>query len=114
MNDFERTEPGTTRNQDGLNIRESGPRDAAALTRLAQRDSAGVPQGRLLVAERGGVLLAAVPLSGGGSIADPFRRTAEAVGLLRLHAAQVRARERRRSARRPLASLGLVRRAITG
>jgi hypothetical protein len=75
-------------------IRPSAPADRAALERLAGRDSQPVPAGRLLVAEAGGELLAAVPIAGGQPVADPFRPTAALIGLLELRAAQLRRAER--------------------
>lgn len=87
--------------------------DRTQLTRLAQLDSAPVPRGRALVAEVDGEWRAALPLEGGEAIADPFHRTAELVGMLRLRVAELkgaeasegrlaglRARLRPRSARR--------------
>jgi hypothetical protein len=65
--------------------------DGAALARLAQLDSRQLPAGPLLVAERGGRIEAALSLARGESLADPFRRTAELVELLRCHAGVERA-----------------------
>jgi hypothetical protein len=73
-----------------LKIRQADPMDEAAIARLAQLDSAEAPTGELLVAENGEDLVAALPLGGGRPVADPFRRTAEAVELLRLRARQLR------------------------
>ncbi|MQA74764.1 MAG: hypothetical protein GEU88_10570 [Solirubrobacterales bacterium] len=73
-----------------LTIREAAVEDRDAVLRLAQRDSATVPAGRLLVGEVDGELRAAVALAGGEAIADPFRPTAELVALLRARAAQIR------------------------
>ena len=70
---------------DGVTIRRSHASDRAALRRLAE--------GELLVAEVDGELRAALPLAGGGAIADPFRPTAPLVSLLGLRAAQIRATE---------------------
>src|SRR5262249_36299925 len=61
---------------DGVTIRRSHVSDRAALRRLAQLDSQRLADGELLVAEVDGELRAAVPLAGGGPIADPFRPTA--------------------------------------
>jgi hypothetical protein len=58
--------------------------------RLAALDSARMPAGPLLVGEMGGGIQAAVPLSGGRAIANPFVRTAELVNLLELRAQQLR------------------------
>jgi hypothetical protein len=68
----------------GFTVRFAYPDDDGALCRLAALDSRPVPPGPLLLAEVGGELWAAVALTGeGGAIADPFRHTAELVGLLR-------------------------------
>jgi hypothetical protein len=78
------------RERDGaLRIRRAGDEDAGALARLAALDSAAVPEGELLIAELDGEPVAAAPLSGGPAIADPFRYTAEIVGLLELRASQM-------------------------
>jgi hypothetical protein len=71
-------------------IRAASPRDRRRLRRLAQLDSAPEPRGAMLVAEREGALVAAVPLAGGRVIADPFELTADAVSLLELRRAQLR------------------------
>ena len=77
-----------------LVIREATEDDRAALVRLAQRDSERVPAGRLPVAETGGEVRAAVEVESGYAIADPFRRTADLVGLLRARAKQLRVAHR--------------------
>ena len=59
---------------------------SAALERLAGLDSRPLPPGPHLVAERDGRTDAALSLSTGELIADPFRRTAELRELLRCHA----------------------------
>ena len=69
-------------------IRASSPADCIALWSLAALDSALVPTSPLLVAEADGQVVAATSLESGETIADPFRRTAEAVALLRLRASQ--------------------------
>jgi hypothetical protein len=75
---------------DALVIRQSAADDGGRLRRLALLDSAPVPHGAMLVAERDGVLVAALPMSGGHAIADPFEPTAGIVGLLELRRAQLR------------------------
>jgi hypothetical protein len=80
----ERTRP------DAVVIRQASAEDSGRLQRLALLDSAPRPHGAMLVAEREGVLVAAVPLSGGRAIADPFEPTAGIVGLLELRRAQLR------------------------
>ena len=73
-----------------LKIRPADPIDEAAIARLAQLDSTEAPAGEVLVAESGDELVAALPVDGGRPVADPFRRTAEVVELLRLRARQLR------------------------
>ena len=72
-----------------VTLRQSSPTDLAVLERLAQLDSRALPPGPHLVAERGGRIDAALSLSTGELVADPFRRTAELCELLRCHATQV-------------------------
>jgi hypothetical protein len=75
---------------DAVVIRQAAPDDSGRLQRLAVLDSAPQPHGPMLVAEREGVLVAALPLSGGRAIADPFEPTAGIVGLLELRRTQLR------------------------
>jgi hypothetical protein len=81
----------TSRNPaETLTIRMAVSADAAALSRLAQLDSARPPEPvPMLVAELGGELRAALPVEGGPAIADPFRRTAELVAILAERARQL-------------------------
>jgi hypothetical protein len=72
-----------------ITIRRASAEDRPALTRLAQRDSADVPHGELLVALAGGELYAAISIETRELIADPFQRTEEAVGMLVIRAAQL-------------------------
>jgi hypothetical protein len=75
-----------------LTIRMAVPADAPALRQLAQLDSAPPPeQVPMLVAALDGDLCAALPLSGGTAIANPFRRTAEIVAMLTSRARQLQA-----------------------
>jgi hypothetical protein len=88
-----------------ITIRPAATGDDEAVARLAAVDSAQVPTAPLLVAEVNGELRAAVSLSDGRAIADPFRPTADLVALLygRIEAARPRAARGRRprlSARR--------------
>lgn len=84
-----------------LTIRMAVSADAAALSRLAELDSAPPPKPVLmLVAEVGGELRAALPLGGGPAIADPFRRTTELVAMLVERARQLEAPAHRPAARR--------------
>ncbi len=73
----------------GVRLTEAG----RALVRLAALDSAAVPFGQVLIAEVDGQPKAALSLADGGVVADPFSRTAELVGLLRMHAGAVAERE---------------------
>lgn len=84
--------------------------DERSLDRLAALDSAPAsPPPPLLAAEVEGELKAALSLSDGSSIADPFYPSAELVALLRAHADQAGARglspRGRRRRRRPAPSL---------
>jgi hypothetical protein len=97
------------RTNDHISIRIARPDDAAAVGELAQLDSATVPAEPLLVAEKDAQLRAALSLTDGRLISDPFSPTAELVVLLEVHAAQLRdaglAPSRRRSALRAAAGV---------
>ena len=93
----------TTIQTDGISIRRLGGDDLAEVERLAQLDSRRPPEGALLGVEIDGRLLAAISLTTGESMADPFSRTGELRALLELRAAQLRRRENgRRRLPRPL------------
>jgi hypothetical protein len=79
-----------------VTIRPGYADDHTALTRLAALDSSSIPTEPLLVAEIDGEMGAALSLSDGTSIADPFRPTADIVALLRAHAAAATPAPRRR------------------
>ena len=70
-------------------IRTARQDDFAGLWQLASLDSSLVPDGPLLVAETEDQIVAALSLATGEAVADPFRRTAEALALMRLRAAQL-------------------------
>lgn len=72
-----------------VEIRMLGLADGAALTRLAQLDTAVLPPTPVLGGIVGGRLVAAYSLATGESIADPFRRTAEIRRLLSERAGQL-------------------------
>jgi hypothetical protein len=93
-----------------VTLRFGFPDDLAALTRLATLDSSVPPPQPVLVAEVAGQLRAAVSLSDGSVVADPFFPSAPVVDLLRARAAQLRhaAREDRHGRRR-LRSAGRLR-----
>jgi hypothetical protein len=65
--------------------------DREALNRLAGLDSADRPTGDVLGAELDGRLIAAISVSSGEVVADPFTRTEEARAQLELRASQLRA-----------------------
>ena len=67
-------------------LRRAVAADDWALKGLAALDGAPAPAGDMRLAELDGRIAAAVPLSGGRAIADPFQRTAGVVELLRLRA----------------------------
>jgi hypothetical protein len=90
-----------------LKLHDATDADAADLLRLARLDSQGrPPAGRLIVAVDRDVLVAAVAVETGATIADPFRATAPIVTMLRLHAKQMR---RDATPRTPLLSLRRLR-----
>ena len=72
-----------------VTIRPAFPDDSDALVRLAALDSSPTIVGEALLAEVAGELWAAVSLADGRTIADPFRRSAALVGLLKFRAAQL-------------------------
>ena len=89
-----------------VTLRNATAADEQQLRDLAALDSRRLPAGPFLVAEVGGRPHAALSLSDGSAIADPFERTAELVELLRSHGA-AKASERRVSrSRRPRLALG--------
>jgi hypothetical protein len=95
---------------EALLVRHASSRDDVRIRQLARLDDRRLPEGPFLVAEVGGEPIAAISLANGVVVADPFLRTADAVDVLRLRAAQIAERERRfagtevRSAFRPAAA----------
>jgi hypothetical protein len=71
-------------------IRFAGARDAAALGELEQLDGHSLAGGAHLLAELGGVPVAAIAVADDTVVADPFARTAGVVDLLRVRARQLR------------------------
>jgi hypothetical protein len=65
-------------------IRAARGSDGEALENLARMDSQRPLGGDVIVAERNGLILAAI--AGDRAIADPFHPTADLVSLLRVHA----------------------------
>ena len=75
---------------DTVTVRHLDPAtDHTALMRLAELDSAEVPQGELIGAELDGSLVAAISLEDHRLIADPFTPTDGVRSLLQLRAAQL-------------------------
>ena len=72
-------------------VRPATERDAVALARLAELDSAAPLIGDVLLAEERGVTVAATSLGDGRVIADPFRLTGPARAALRARARALRA-----------------------
>ncbi|MGB0094917.1 MAG: hypothetical protein WBP81_20580 [Solirubrobacteraceae bacterium] len=70
--------------------------DEKSLARLAPLDSAQPPEQPALLAEVDGQLLAALALSDGTVITDPFHRTADLIDLLRARARQLDGNSRMR------------------
>ncbi|HSI81065.1 MAG TPA: hypothetical protein VK919_10475 [Solirubrobacterales bacterium] len=104
-----RTDPGLP-----VVVRAAAEADAEALRRLAEIDSAPLPGGRVIVAEVGGEIRAAVSVDDGRAISNPFERSAEVAALAEMRAAQLRGATRRRArlaARTSRRAPGLVRHA---
>ena len=70
--------------------------DDDQLAELALLAEQALPDGRLVLAVVRGRIVAALPLSGGEAIRDPFVRTQHLLPLLKLRAAQLRQPEPRR------------------
>jgi hypothetical protein len=80
--------------EDAVLVRRATARDAARIRTLALLDDRRAGEGPFLVAELAGEAVAAMSLSSGTIVADPFRRTRDAEDLLRLRAGQIAQRER--------------------
>jgi hypothetical protein len=72
-------------------VRHATPADEPQIRVLSRLDDQRVPSGPFLVAEVGDAAVAAVSLSSGAAVADPFRPTSDAVEMLRLRARQTAA-----------------------
>jgi hypothetical protein len=70
-----------------LTLRVARPDDLPAVRRLAQLDSSRPPTGHVLLAEVGSEPVAALGVETGSVVANPFRRTADVVAMLRQAAA---------------------------
>ena len=74
---------------DSVAVRLARPEDEAAVNRIASLDGKKAPQGRLLVAEADGEVIAALGVEGGDAVADPFRWTSDVVALMEMRAEQL-------------------------
>src|SRR4051812_34779131 len=90
--------PPTTREvpDEAVSLRLCRVSDDPILERLAAFEGREVPNGRHLIAEVNGEIVASLPLLGGGVLADPFRSTEHLLPLMRLRAAQLYAPPRPR------------------
>jgi hypothetical protein len=75
--------------EQSVTLRFGVPADENPLARLAELDSSKPPAQPLLLAEVDGRLLAALALSDGTVVADPFHPTADLIDLLRARAHQL-------------------------
>ena len=82
-------------------IRRASGTDAEKLSRLAALDSSRAPRGTVLLAELDGEPVAALSVDDGHAVADPFRRSADALALLRARAEHLGGRRTRRPVLRP-------------
>jgi hypothetical protein len=73
-----------------MTIRLAVAEDTFAVARLAALDSTDVPDGPLLIGLVDDEPWAVLALEGGAAVADPFRRSAEVVALLRERARLLR------------------------
>jgi hypothetical protein len=78
-----------------ITLRLAGAADAAAISDLADLDSAAIPAEPVLIAEASGRVRAAVSLRDGAIIADPFHHTVAVRQLLLARAAQLRGDRKR-------------------
>jgi hypothetical protein len=88
---MDRTE---TQIQDQVTIRPLSDEDRESVVRLAQLDSSRVPEGDVLGAVVAGRLVAAISLTSGDSVANPFIRSEGARSMLELRAGQVNGKGR--------------------
>jgi hypothetical protein len=99
--------PPTAPRPEGVLLRTARAEDDAELVRLAALDGARPLAGPALVAEENGALVAALCLSTGRAVADPFVPSLHLVDLLREYAARRHAPRARLRRRRLLPRLAL-------
>jgi hypothetical protein len=95
-----RLKPRPSQPSSPVTLRFAFPDDALTVARLATLDSSPVPAAPLLLAEVAGELRAALSLSDGTVIADPFYPSGPVVELLRARASQLHGVSRPSSRRR--------------
>ena len=71
-----------------IRIRAAHESDLAAVARVAGRDTNEPPAWPILLAEVGSDIRAAISLTDGEVVADPFHRTDELVAMLRIRASE--------------------------
>jgi hypothetical protein len=86
-------EPGAETQQGAVLLHFARPDDSGLVTRLAELDDATPLEGEILIAFVAGEAVAALSLTEGRVVANPFVLTADAVALLRLREQHLR-RER--------------------
>jgi hypothetical protein len=79
----------TTNGGPSVNLRVPGAADHEALAHLSQRVGQPLPQGSLMIADRGGDVIAAVPLDGSPAVAEDTVEAASAVAVLRFRIEQL-------------------------
>ena len=72
-----------------VTIRELARNDSSSLRELTERDTARSLRGEVVGAERDGRLMAAISLSSGDVVADPFPPPADLVTVRRVRAGQI-------------------------
>ena len=77
-----------------LTIRPAQSTDGSDIAALSQLNERRVPTGYVLVAELDESIIAAMPLDGGHTVADPRRSTSDVVELLELRSRQLRLGDR--------------------
>lgn len=90
MSTIARTLSPSDRRWTAVVIRPAVSADTATLRQLAHLDSARPLRGEVVMAEQGGAPVAAISLSDGRLIADPFTSTLDVAELLHIRAAQLR------------------------
>ena len=86
---------GELGDDDGLTVRAATQRDSEAVRLLAALEGVAMPRGPMLVAQVRDEVVAALPLTGGRALSDPFRPTKHLVAMLELRARQLRAEDER-------------------